>query len=297
MSRHHRRDGPTASPDRAPGQPVPDVGRGLSPTVPTDGLALPRTDVREAVQGRHRSYELRGAQTQMLATVGTFRVVPVTDLAAGRATRDAWHTDLRHLERQGLLDRRTVVINHQATSVAVLTRAGTALLEAHQHSRPDGSVQRYHAGLVKPRELAHDAQLYRLFQAEAARIEADGGRVTRIVLDAELKGDYQRARTRRVRPDETTVRSAEQAFAEARQLPLVDGHLALPDLRLEVEAEDGRCLHRDLELVTEHYSRSQLAGKARAGFTQYRAAGAGRWHGGSTSTGGTPFDPHHLERL
>ena len=295
MTRDHRRDVPTASPDRAPGRAVPERDRGSRPTVPTDGLALPTRDVREPVQGRDRTYQLRGAQTQMLATVGTFRVVPVTDLAGGGAARDAWHTDLRQLETQGLLDRTTVVINHQATRVAVLTRAGRSLLDAHQHVPPDAPPQRYHAGLVKPRELAHDAQLYRLFQAEAARIEADGGRVTRVVLDAELKGDYQRARTRRDRPDETT--GAAQAFAEARQLPLVDGHLALPDLRLEIEAEDGRRLHRDLELVTEHYSRSQLAGKARAGFTQYRAAGAGRWHGGSTSTGGTPVDPQYLERL
>ena len=265
--------------------------------MPTDGLALPRTDVRELVRGPDRTYQLRGSQTQTLATVGTFRVVPVTDLGEGRSARDVSHGDLRHLDAQGLLDRTTVVINHRATLVAVLTRDGKALLEAHQYARPGGRAQRYHAGLVKPRELAHDAQLYRLFQAEAARIEAEGGRVTRVVLDAELKGDYQRALTRRDRPDETTVGTAQQAFADARQLPLVDGHLAFPDLRIEYEAEEGRRLHRDLELVTEHYSRSQLAGKARAGFTQYRAAGAGRWHGGSTSTGGTPFDPHSLERV
>ena len=32
------------------------------------------------------------------------------------------------------------------------------------------------------------------------------------------------------------------------------------------KTEDGRLEHRDVELVTEHYSRGQLAGKARAGF-------------------------------
>ena len=40
----------------------------------------------------------------------------------------------------------------------------------------------------------------------------------------------------------------------------------LPDLRIEYETPDGRLEHRDLELVTEHYSRGQLAGKTRAGF-------------------------------
>ena len=106
--------------------------------MPTDGLALPRTDVRELVRGPDRTYQLRGSQTQTLATVGTFRVVPVTDLGEGRSARDVSHGDLRHLDAQGLLDRTTVVINHRATLVAVLTRDGKALLEAHQYARPGG---------------------------------------------------------------------------------------------------------------------------------------------------------------
>ena len=85
-------------------------------------------------------------------------------------------------------------------------------------------------------------------------------------------------------------------FAATHDLPVVDGHLELPDLRIEYETIDGELRHRDVELVTEHYSRAQLAGKARAGFSMYRAAGA-RLHGGLTGTGGTPVDPHWLEWL
>jgi hypothetical protein len=89
-----------------------------------------------------------------------------------------------------------------------------------------------------------------------------------------------------------------RAFADARQLPIIDGHLELPDLRIEYETPDGRIESRDLELITEHYSRGQLAGKAQAGFSLYRAAGIGRVRsGGSSRTGGTPADPHHLEWL
>ena len=75
------------------------------------------------------------------------------------------------------------------------------------------------------------------------------------------------------------------------KLPIIDGHLELPDLRLEYESVDGRVEYRDVELVTEHYSRGQLGGKRAAGFAMYRA------RGGHARTGGTPFDPHHLERL
>jgi len=38
-------------------------------------------------------------------------------------------------------------------------------------------AQGFQVGLVKPREIAHDSQLNRLYRAEVARIEADGGRV------------------------------------------------------------------------------------------------------------------------
>ena len=72
------------------------------------------------------------------------------------------------------------------------------------------------------------------------------------------------------------------AFAAAHGLSVVDGHLELPDLRIEYETADGRHESRDVELVTEHYSRAQLAGKAQAGFSIYRAAGAGRLGAGAS---------------
>ena len=191
------------------------------------------------------------------------------------------------------MDVKTVMINRQPVAVAVLTREGKSLLEAHQ-DRPSGRPhQVFHAGLVKPRELAHDAQLFRLFQAEAARIEADGGRVTRVVLDYELKRDYQ---TFLNRPSRAHDGEDVSTFAAAHRLRVVDGHVELPDLRIEYETADAAMTHRDVELVTEHYSRAQLAGKSAAGFSMYRAAGARR-SGGAARTGGTPVDPHHLEWL
>jgi hypothetical protein len=83
-----------------------------------------------------------------------------------------------------------VPLNREPTAVAVLMREGKSLLDAHRDRSGDREPQTFHAGLVKPRELAHDAQLYRLFQAEATRIEAEGGRVDRVLLDYELKREY-----------------------------------------------------------------------------------------------------------
>ena len=40
---------------------------------------------------------------------------------------------------------------------------------------------------MKPQEVAHEAALYRMYQAETAEIEKGGGTIRRIVLDYELK--------------------------------------------------------------------------------------------------------------
>ena len=263
-------------------------------SLPIDRLTLPRGIDREPVRHRGRTYRLREMDVRALATIGTFRVVRAAEVQSMRSSREAWRGTIGHLRQEELIDVKTVSINRELAAVAVLTREGKSLLDAHQERPSDRAAQTYHAGLVKPRELAHDAQLYALFQAEAARIEVEGGRIERVLLDYELKREYQtflnRPRVKEVDVDDVT------AFAAAHDLPIVDGHLALPDLRIEYESPDGERHHRDVELVTEHYSRAQLAGKSRAGFSMYRAAGA-RLQGGSGRSGGTPVDPHHLEWL
>lgn len=281
-----RSDAREAAPDRA----------GRPSGIPMDRLALPQGPSRQPVQVRDAVYHVRASEARTLATIGAFRVVRADDVQDVRSARDVWRGDLGSLAQQGLVQIRTVEVNRASTAVAVLTREGKDLLEAHR-TEGDGPRQEFHAGLVKPREIAHDAQIYRLYQAEAARIEADGGRVSRVVLDYELKRDYQRFLNRPDRPADTTHEDDMRAFAAASGLPIVEGHLELPDLRIEYEAADGRLEYRDAELVTEHYSRGQLAGKSAAGFALYRAAGASRARSGSVRRGGTPFDPHHLERL
>ena len=57
------------------------------------------------------------------------------------------------------------------------------------------------------------------------------------------------------------VESDWRAFAEAHDLHIVarPSRIARPSDR--VRTEDGRLEHRDVELVTEHYSRGQIAGR------------------------------------
>jgi hypothetical protein len=291
MSRYSRDDDRADRTDREPERDNDLRASERAKDVPMRGLKLPRGKDREPVEGRDREYSLNGAETRALATVGAFRVVSTDDLGEPRPGRDASHDDWRHLAEQGLVTRETLTDRDGVHHVVALTRDGKDLLDAHSTSRPDGQRQEYYAGVVKPRELRHDAQLYRVYQAEAARIERDGGRISRVVLDYELKRDYQRFLNRQDRDDGFDLRADRLAFGGAHDLPIIKGHLELPDLRIEYETPDGRLEHRDVELVTEHYSRGQLAGKARAGFARYRASG------GRARQGGTPFDPRHLERL
>lgn len=245
-------------------------------------------DVRHVVRdGRGHDYRLRESEWRVLETAGTFRVVADRDLRA-HADEARHARDLRHLADAGLIERKTAIIDHEPTRLVVLTRSGKSLLDDHRDARGLRADQPLYAGVVKPREIGHDVQLYRAFLTERDRVEAEGGRVTRVLLDYEVKRDYQAFLNRPDRPDSATLDDDRQSFAEAQGLPIVDGHLEIPDLRLEVTWGDGVREMRDVEVVTAHYSRGQIAGKVQAGFVLYRAGGgsAGRRSGDSSGRGG-----------
>jgi hypothetical protein len=267
---------------------------------PANRLDLPRSPDRRPVRFERDCFRLRGSESELLATIGAFRAIAIRDLkevAANATTRRSasLDADLRSLRDQGLLYRHALVMNGRSEHVAVLTRKGRDLLE--RSSPLAVRDQRFYAGVARPRDLAHDAQLYRVFETERDQLQAEGGIVTRVVLDYELKGEYYRYvhEQHLAGVDETHAR---RVFAAEHQLPFAGERIHLPDVRIEYEAEDGRTEYRDLELVTEHYSRSQLGGKVSAGFRVYRAAGAGpggRRTGGGSRRGGSPADPHRLE--
>jgi hypothetical protein len=158
------------------------------------------------------------------------------------------------------------------------------LLDHHRDPSLDRG-QVYYGGWVKPREIWHDASLFRMVRTVEAEIDAAGGRVRRVILDDELKARAYRAlNARRDRP------AAVEAVAAAQGLHMDDGRFVLPDVRLEVEEPDGSVRVVDLELVTEHYHRGHIGGKARAGFRMFRGAA-------STGRSGTPRDEHSIGRL
>jgi hypothetical protein len=268
-----------------------------------DGLNLPRGLERERVHVDGLDYELRGSEARTLATIGAFRVVPLDDLRDERGNPpDRWHGDIEHLRSAGLirviapLDR-----GDERTTIVALTDRGRQLLETHR-ARDAESPQTFYHGLVKPRELAHDSRLYRAYLRTAERLGSRGARVTRVVLDYELKREYQRflqaGNRGRSDSDGRPTRSTDDVrdWANEHQLPLHEGKVQFPDFRVEHEWPDGRRDIEDVEITTPHYRGAHAASKAGAGFTTFRSGGS-RVGGNSKGGGGRTSDPHLAEEF
>jgi DNA-binding MarR family transcriptional regulator len=291
--------------DREPSDPR-DASSPDPRDVFTQGLDLPRGLERERVHVHAHDYELRGSEVRTLATVGAFRIVPVDDLRDERGgAQDRWHGDLERLQTAGLIRAVAPLDRHHGrdrTTVVALTERGRQLLESHR-TRDHEPRQTFYAGLVKSRELTHDAQLYRAYLRTAERLHSQGARLQRVTLDYELKRDYQRflQEGNRDRSDSdgrpTHTPDEVRAWAAAHDLPMVDERVQFPDVRVEYAWPDGRRDVEDIEVTTPHYRGAHAAAKARSGFTRFRASGGrvgGRVRQGS---GGRSPDPHLAEEF
>jgi hypothetical protein len=166
------------------------------------------------------------------------------------------------------LQRRSISVgkNRDTLVILALTKEGAGLV-SQDRQLPEG--QSIYAGFVKPAEVPHDAAIYRMYQAEAAQIEAKGGKVSRVVLDYELKRNVYAKLAREREAGALEYARRQQEVADGERLPLIDGKIVLPDLRIEYETPEGDLDHVDLELATEHYHRGHMDTKARAGFKMY----------------------------
>jgi len=225
---------------------------------------------RDLVFVRNRSYRISSVELEMMTEIGKFRTIAVGDLARHRYGNEPskLRQDLLNLKAQKLIRQRRVMAGkgQEKLSVLVLTRTGKHLVQQEYRA---ARGQRFYAGLVKPREVAHDAAIYRMYQVEVAEVNKRGGSVKRIVLDYELKKNVYKplAKARNLPPLEYAKRQAE--VAADNELKVIDGKIPLPDLRIEYETAKGDTAKVDLELATEHYHRAHAAGKLKARFKVY----------------------------
>jgi hypothetical protein len=185
-----------------------------------------------------------------------------------------------------------------------LTKAGHSLLERHRDSHPERH-QTFHAGLVRSREREHDLQVYRAYEKFEERLRERGAHVERVMLDHELKGEYQRWLHEHDRDQDDYDGHPErtpdeiETWAAEHDLPYFDDEVHFPDLRIEYVEPDGRWDREDIEVVTPHYRGAHSASVARSGFSTYgasslRISGSG---GGRSGRGGrTPSLAEELIR-
>jgi hypothetical protein len=265
-------------------------------------LDLPHGREREHVHERDHDYALRGSEVRALAAIGAFRVVAADDVRDDEGhSGDLRVGDLRHLKDVGLIRSVAPLVRDRQTTIVTLTARGRALLEQYR-GRDAKTPQPFYVGRVNARELSHDAQVYRAFLRTAERLREQRARLLRVVLDTELKREYQRFLQDRNRgradSDGRPGRSASEirSWAIDHDLPIVDGRVQFPDVQIQYERSDGRRGAENVEVMTWHYRGAHASGKASAGFTRFR--GHSMRVGGSKGRAGRgPFDPHSAEEL
>jgi hypothetical protein len=219
---------------------------------------------------RGRTYRLRSSEIGTMVELGKFRAVAKEDLSefAYGSNDDRMRPDAENLVRQGLVEMKS--IPHEETGsrqLLTLTKYGHHFLTQTQSA---GKGQALYHGFTKPREAHHDADLYRLYQKAAAKIEGQGGRNLRVVLDYELKKRLYHDLAKL--GDNRNSAESKHAIAERHGLQVVRGKIPVPDVRIEYETQDGERTRVDLELATGHYRARNLSEKVRAGFSIYARA-------------------------
>ena len=231
---------------------------------------------------------LRAEEQKLLVEVGRFRVITTRDLAA--TIYDNRHSrmerDLAFLRDKGLVTVDAVNARRdgrggrvERIEVVTLTSDGRNVAR-HISGLPQ--EQRLYAGLVKPREVEHDSQIYRAYLKEAERIEQNGGSNLRVQLDFEIKSQVQKAiyAARKAEPERDLL-EIKQQVAQKFELPFLNNTIHIPDARIQYDLDHkgdqdpdqgSRSGHTDIEVLTAAYHSGHLRAKAQAGFRNYASA-------------------------
>jgi hypothetical protein len=204
---------------------------------------------------------------------GTFRTVDVRDLGrfvyGGDEARLKY--DLASLRAQGLVEEKTLFRAHRsARKLVTLTAEGQRIVRKASGLPQD---QRIYHGFVKPKELDHDADLYKVYQKAAEEIREKGGKLTRVRLDFELKESINRAKEAAGHLSGEERKRLLTAVAEEHGLSIDDMAIHLPDIQVEYETREGGVERQNLELLSRNYREEGIRGKAAAGFKIYARSG------------------------
>ncbi len=280
-----REDTPTPRPTRED-EPCADQAR---PGVPGQDRPTREDRVRDEPRAGHRrEHDAREQDPEArqrarrtiterkrdaIADVGLYRAVSYTDLSERHFDGHPYATrrSVNYMIRAGLMQE------HEATgpeghTFTVLTATERGRDAAQRAAVDAGHVpeQQTWTGLVKPAELSHDTAVYRAALDERARLETEGGRVTRVRIDAELKAYVATATEKaRAKGGDRAADAARFTAAHELGLPVQDDRVLYPDAQLEIEDSDGRSGRVNVEIASDHYHAAAIAAKAGAGFAMH----------------------------
>ena len=241
-----------------------------APQLRTDGHRREYT-AREAQPRDRRTRATRDRDA--IADVGMYRAVSYTDISEQHYDNHPYVTRraVNRMVRDGLLEEHEAT-GPQGNTFTVLTATARGRDAAHRAALDAGHVpeQQTWTRLVKPAELSHDTAVYRAALDERARIEADGGRVVRVRLDAELKSLVATATEKaRAEGGDRAAETAKAAAAQELGLPMQDGHVMYPDAQLDIEDSQGMGGRVNVEIASDHYHAGAIMAKAGAGFSMH----------------------------
>lgn len=274
---------PTDQPERQSSTSSPAIGRGGSNDPSTDAVerkerptenTTPRAAARRTQhQERDRTYSLRSSEMEAMVDIGRFRIVDVQDLSrfAYRGDAARMRQDLESLCKQGLVEQKTVFRAHKsARKVVTLTDEGHRIVTKLRGLREG---QRVYHGFVKPKEIDHDADLYKVYQKAVQEIQEKGGKPLRVRLDFELKERVNRAKEAARKLPEKERAMLLSTVAEENGLAIKGTTVHLPDIQVEYETRDGKIERENLELLSQNYREAGIRGKVAAGFKIYARNG------------------------
>ena len=238
-------------------------------------------DAPRRTDGHRREHDARKAQPRdrrtrttrdrdAIADVGMYRAVAYKDISEHHYDNHPYVTRraVNRMVRDGVLEEHEAT-GPQGHTFTVLTATARGRDAAHRAALDAGHVpeQETWTGLVKPAELSHDTAVYRAVLDERARIEAEGGRVVRVRLDAELKSLVATATEKaRAEGGDRAADEAKRAAAQELRLPMQDNRVMYPDAQLEIEDADGVSGRVNVEIASDHYHAAAIVAKAGAGF-------------------------------
>ncbi|HEV2381823.1 MAG TPA: hypothetical protein VG206_18800 [Terriglobia bacterium] len=214
-------------------------------------------------RNHQRPYSIRDFELGTPAGIGTLPSVTLNDLSRYRYGSDEArpHRHLENLDRRGLIRRR--ITNPDRAVYLASTSQAHCFVESHRLSGLNAQWVLYHR-FVKPREAGHDTALYRLYQQDVERMQAQGGRLERVILRFELKTINRELSQIASWPESAQIHHKQET---AHELGLTVRLLVL-DLQLEYETSDRELARANLNLATGSLSPGRMGDQSACRFRQ-----------------------------